>query len=76
MTRQAPGRLGPEARSVLHANPAQMSVARHVAVAVDPDAQEQALHAALTASPSLGRDCSLVQALGVGGTPLEDGPVI
>ncbi len=74
MARQALGRLGPEARNLLRADPAQMWVAIDVVVAVDLDAHEQALRAALTATPSLERDHSLVQALGVGGTPLEEEP--
>ena len=41
---------------------------------VDLDAHEQALHAALRASPGQGRDAALVEVLSTGGIPLEDEP--
>lgn len=41
---------------------------------VDLEAHEQALRAALTASPGLGRDSELLVALTTGAAPLEDEP--
>jgi DNA-binding SARP family transcriptional activator len=66
--------LGPEAAGLLCADPAQIWADPAVVLAVDLDAHEEALQAALQASPGQGRDVSLVEVLSTGGVPLEDEP--
>ena len=72
MARLALKELGPHATGLLCADPSQIWADPAVALAVDLDAHEDALHAALKASPGQGRDAALVQVLSTGGVPLED----
>ncbi|HXW80827.1 MAG TPA: AAA family ATPase, partial [Acidimicrobiales bacterium] len=74
LARQALKELGPEAAGLLCADPGQIWANPSVALAVDLDAHQEALQAALSASPGPGRDAALVEALSTGGTPLEDEP--
>ena len=74
MARLALKELGPQAAGLLCADPSQIWADPAVALDVDLDAHEQALHAALQASPGQGRDDSLVEVLSTGGAPLEDEP--
>jgi hypothetical protein len=57
--RKALKELGPEAAALLCADPAQIWADPAVALVVDLDTHEKALHAALQASPGQGRDVSL-----------------
>ena len=66
MARQALKELRPEAAALLCADPSQLRADPAVALAVDLDAHEQALHTALRASPGQGREAALV---GASGTP-------
>ena len=66
--------LGPEAAGMLSADPVQMWVGADIDLAIDLDAHEEALRAALRAPPGSGRDSALVDALSAGGVPLEDEP--
>jgi DNA-binding SARP family transcriptional activator len=68
MARLALGGLGPKAKSLLCADRDQLWLASHVTLMVDLEAHEQALRAALTASPGLGRDSELLVALTTGAT--------
>ena len=61
MARLALKELGPQAAGLLCADPSQIWADPAVALAVDLDAHEQALHAALQASPGQERDVSLVR---------------
>ena len=72
MARQALKALGPQATGLLCADASQIWADSAIALAVDLDAHEDALHAALEASPGQGRDAALVQVLSTGGVPLED----
>ena len=74
MARLALKELGPQAAGLLCADPSQIWADPAVALAVDLDAHEEALRAALQASPGPGRDVSLVEVLSTGGAPLEDEP--
>ncbi len=74
MARLALKQLGPRAAGLLCADPSQIWADPAVALDVDLDAHEQALHAALQASPGPGRDVSLVEVLSTHGAPLEDEP--
>ena len=74
MARLALKQLGPQAAGLLCADASQIWADPAVALAVDLDAHEEALHAALQASPGPGRDVSLVEVLSTGGAPLEDEP--
>jgi class 3 adenylate cyclase/tetratricopeptide (TPR) repeat protein len=74
MARLALKELGPQAAGLLQADPSQVWANPSVALAVDLDAHERDLHAALRASPGPGRDAGLVEALSTGGVPLEDEP--
>ena len=66
--------LGPHAAGLLCADPSQIWADPALALAVDLDAHEEALHSALGAQPGAGRDAALVEALSTGGVPLEDEP--
>ena len=72
MARLALKELGPQATGLLCADASQIWADPAVALAVDLDAHEDALHAALKASPGPGRDAALVEVLSTGGVPLED----
>ena len=72
MARLALKELGPQATGLLCADASQIWADSAIALAVDLDAHEDALHAALEASPGQGRDAALVQVLSTGGVPLED----
>ena len=74
MARQALRELGPQASRLLCADPSQIWADPSVVLAVDLDAHEEALRAALRASPGNGRDAALVGALATRGVPLEDEP--
>ncbi len=74
LARQALKELGPQATGLLCADVSQIWADSAVALAVDLDAHEDALHAALKASPGQGRDAALVEVLTTGGVPLEDEP--
>ena len=74
LARQALKELGAEAAGLLCADPGQIWANPGVALAVDLDAHQEALQAALGTSPGPGRDAALVEALSTGGVPLEDEP--
>ena len=74
MARLALKELGPQATGLLCADPSQIWADPAVALAIDLDAHEEALRAALQASPGQERDVSLVEVLSTGGVPLEDEP--
>ena len=74
MARLALKDLGPAATGLLCADPSQIWADPAVALAVDLDAHEEALDAALRATPGHGRDAALVKVLSTGGVPLEDEP--
>ncbi len=74
MARQALRELGPQASRLLCADPSQIWADPSVVLAVDLDAHEEALRAALRAPPGNGRDAALVGALATRGVPLEDEP--
>ena len=74
MARQALRELGPQASRLLCADSSQIWADPSVVLAVDLDAHEEALRAALRASPGNGRDAALVGALATRGVPLEDEP--
>jgi DNA-binding SARP family transcriptional activator len=74
LARTALKELGPQAAGLLCADRSQIWADPAVPLDVDLDAHEQALHAALQASPGQARDVSLVQVLSTGGVPLEDEP--
>jgi DNA-binding SARP family transcriptional activator len=74
MARSVLGQLGAPAVGLLGADRSGIWAATDVALKVDLDAHVQALRAALRASPGLGRDRALADALSTGGVPLEDEP--
>ena len=74
LARTALKELGPQAAGLLLADRSQIWADPAVTLDVDLDAHEQALHAALQASPGQERDISLVRVLSTGGAPLEDEP--
>jgi class 3 adenylate cyclase/two-component SAPR family response regulator/tetratricopeptide (TPR) repeat protein len=74
LARQALKELGQEAAGLLRADPTQIWANPSLALVVDLDAHEQALHAALRASPGPGRDAALAAVLSTRGIPLEDEP--
>jgi DNA-binding SARP family transcriptional activator len=74
MARSVLGQLGPPAAGLLCADHGQIWAATEVALEVDLDAHEQALQAALRASPGPGRDRALAGALATGGVLLADEP--
>jgi hypothetical protein len=74
MARLVLRQLGPGGATLLCADRGQIWADPSVALVVDLDAHEKALHAALQASPGPGRDVSLVEVLSTGEVPLEDEP--
>ncbi len=74
MARLALKEIGPKAAGMLSADPVQIWVSANTDLAVDLEAHEQALRAALQTKGGSGRDSALVDALSTGGVPLEDEP--
>jgi DNA-binding SARP family transcriptional activator len=74
LARQDLKELGAEAAGLFCADQSQIWADATLALAVDLDGHEEALHAALQGPPGQSRDASLVEVLSTNGAPLADEP--